>query len=64
VERFLFWVETYSGERLVWQGLTKRRAEDMYSATKHCHSVKEYGWRPQDNSLSTQLLLSESPRLG
>ena len=41
---FLFFIETASGERVEWRGLSRQMAVRMYNATGRCAVAKRYGW--------------------
>jgi hypothetical protein len=46
-KKFLFYIETLSGERVEWAGLTIHKAKQMHSHTaKHEPiNLKSFGWR-------------------
>lgn len=43
---YVFWIETDSGERTEWRGLTAKQAMTMYEATSNRtpNSVRRFGW--------------------
>jgi len=43
---YVFWIETDSGERTEWRGLTAKQAMTMYESTNNRtpYSVRRYGW--------------------
>ena len=46
--RYKFWLETDSGERILWRSLSERQAREMYNRTRAAHpeGVSLFGWGP------------------
>jgi len=46
--RYKFWLETDSGERVLWRSLSERQAREMYNRTRVAHpeGVRQFGWGP------------------
>jgi len=44
---YLFFIETASGERVVWRGLSRHMAVRMYNATGRCAVAKRWGWEEE-----------------
>ena len=44
---YLFFIETASGERVEWRGLSRQMAVRMFNATGRCAVAKSWGWYEQ-----------------
>ena len=44
--RYRFWLETDSGQLIVWRSLSERQAREMYNRTRAAHplGVPLFGW--------------------
>ena len=48
---FLFFIETASGERVEWRGLSRQMAVRMFNATGRCAVAKRWGWEEEREPL-------------
>jgi hypothetical protein len=55
VVMYLFFIETASGERVEWRGLSRQMAVRMYTATGRCAVAKSWGWEEEREPLSIRL---------
>lgn len=55
--RYRFWLETDSGQLIVWRSLSERQAREMYTRTRVAHpeGVRMFGWCPHSPT-PTELL--------
>ena len=52
---YLFFIETASGERVEWRGLSRQMAVRMFNATGRCAVAKRWGWEEEKEPLSIPL---------
>ena len=52
---YIFFIETASGERVEWRGLSRHMAVRMFNATGRCAVAKSWGWAEEEKPLSIPL---------
>ena len=52
---YIFFIETASGERVEWRGLSRHMAVRMFNATGRCAVAKSWGWAEEKEPLSIPL---------
>ena len=48
---YIFFIETASGERVEWRGLSRHMAVRMFNATGRCAVAKSWGWEEEKKPL-------------
>ena len=48
---YIFFIETASGERVEWRGLSRHMAVRMFNATGRCAVAKSWGWAEEKEPL-------------
>ena len=53
--RYRFWLETDSGQLIVWRSLSERQAREMYNRTRAAHpeGVRLFGWNAHSTPMSS-----------